>query len=140
MEHRDTIFFNTYVSFGRDYPKAGLGICGREINRNLKFVGYRKREGWGVIIWKICGYLSSVQLLSLSNSFWPHGLQNARLPCLWKSPGVYSNSCPLSRWCHPTILTSVVPFFSCLQSFPESGSFPMSQFFHQVAKVLEFQL
>lgn len=46
MEHSDTIFFNTYVSLGRDYPKAGLGICGREINRNLKFVGYRKREGW----------------------------------------------------------------------------------------------
>ena len=56
------------------------------------------------------------------------------------SPGACSNSCPSSRWCHPTISSSVSPFSSCLQSFPASGSFPMSQFLHQVAKVLEFQL
>ena len=51
-----------------------------------------------------------------------------------------SNSCPYSQWCHPTISSSVIPFSSCLQSFPASGSFQMSRFFHQVAKVLEFQL
>ena len=58
----------------------------------------------------------------------PHGLQHARLPCPSPSPGVFKNSCPLSRWCHPTISSSVVPF-SCLHSFPASGSFPMSQLF-----------
>ena len=57
-----------------------------------------------------------------------HGLQHARPPCLTPTPGVYSNSCPLSQWCHPTISSSVIPF-SCLQSFPASGSFQMSQFF-----------
>ena len=59
----------------------------------------------------------------------PHGLQHARPPCPSPTPRVYSNSCPLSRWCHSTILSSVVPFSSCLQSFPASGSFPMSQSF-----------
>ena len=56
-----------------------------------------------------------------------HGLQHARLPCHSQSPGVCSNSCPLSWWCHPTISSSVVPFSSCPQSFQASGSFPMSQ-------------
>ena len=59
----------------------------------------------------------------------PHGLQLARCACSSPSPGVYTNSCPSSRWCHPTISSSVIPFSSCLQSFPASGSFPMSQFF-----------
>ena len=59
----------------------------------------------------------------------PHGLQQARPPCPSPTTGVYSNSCPLSRWCHPTISSSVLPFSSCLQSFPASGSFQMSQFF-----------
>ena len=58
----------------------------------------------------------------------PHGLQHPRLPCPSPSPGAFSNSCPLSQWCHPIISSSVVPF-SCLQSFPLSGSFQMSQFF-----------
>ena len=56
-------------------------------------------------------------------------LQHARLPYPSPSPGVYSNSCPLSQWCHPTVSSSVVPFFSCLQSFPESGSFPNESVF-----------
>ena len=64
----------------------------------------------------------------VSDSLWPHGLQHARLPCPPLSPGAYSNSCPLSQWCHPTISCSVTPFSSRLQSFPASGSFPMSQF------------
>ena len=64
----------------------------------------------------------------VSNSLQPHGLQQARLPCPSKTPRACSNSCPLSRWCHPAISSSVVPF-SCLQSFPASGSFPVSQFF-----------
>ena len=56
----------------------------------------------------------------VSNSLWPHGLQHARLPCPSVSPGAHSNSCPLSQWCHPTILSSVIPFSSCLQSFSVS--------------------
>ena len=60
------------------------------------------------------------------NSSWPHGLQQARPPFPSPPPG---DSCSLSRWCHPTILSSVVPFSSCLQSFPASGAFPISQFF-----------
>ena len=65
----------------------------------------------------------------VSNSLWPHGLQHTRLPCPSSSPRVCSNSCPLSRQCHPTISSSVVPFSFCLQSFPASGSFPMNQLF-----------
>ena len=64
-----------------------------------------------------------------SDSLRPHGLQHARPSCLSPTPGVYSNSCPLSRWCHPTISSSVIPFSSCPQSFPALGSFQMSQFF-----------
>ena len=64
-----------------------------------------------------------------SDSLWRHGLLYARLPCPSPTPGVHSNSGPLSWWCHPAISSSVVPFSSYLQSFPASGSFPMSQFF-----------
>ena len=64
-----------------------------------------------------------------SNSLWPHGLQHARLPCPSSVPGACSDSCPSSRWCHPTSSSSVIPFSSCLQSFSASGSFPVSQFF-----------
>ena len=64
----------------------------------------------------------------MSNSLWPHGLQHARLPCSSLFPEVWSNSCPLSQWCHPTISSSVTPF-SCPQSLPASVSFPMSWLF-----------
>ena len=63
-----------------------------------------------------------------SNS-WPHGLQHARFCYPSPSPRVHSNSCPSSQWCHPTVSSSVIPFSSCLQSFPAAGSFPVSQFF-----------
>ena len=74
-------------------------------------------------------YFSSGQLLSHSASLQPYGLQHARSPCPSPTPGVYSNSCPLSPWCHPTISSSVIPFSSCLQPFPASGSFQVSQLF-----------
>ena len=61
----------------------------------------------------------------VSDSLQPHGLQHTRFPCPSPTPRAYSNSCPLSRGCHPAISSSVVPFSSCLQSFPASGSFPM---------------
>ena len=76
-------------------------------------------------------FFSSVQFSRsvVSNSLRIHGLQYARPPCPSPTSGVYSNSCPLSRWCHPTMSFSVIPFSSCLQSVPASGSFPVSHFF-----------
>ena len=65
----------------------------------------------------------------MSDSLWPHESQHARPPCPSPTPRVYPNSCPLSRWCHPTISSSVVPFSSCLQPFSASKSFQMSQLF-----------
>ena len=65
----------------------------------------------------------------MPDSLGPHGLQHTKPPCPSPTPGVYSKSCPLSQWCHPTISSSVIPFFSHLQSFPASGSFQMSKFF-----------
>ena len=76
-------------------------------------------------------YVNSFQFSRsvVSNSLRPHGPQHARPPCPSPTPGAYSNSCPLSLWCHPTISSSVILYSSCLQSFPASGSFPKSQFF-----------
>ena len=103
--------------------------------------GHFITSGFSFPIAKIIRSISSSKCLSesassvqfswsvVSDSLWPHGLQHARPPCPSPTPGVYSNSCPLSWWCHPTISPSVVPFSSCPQSFQASGSFPMSQFF-----------
>ena len=79
----------------------------------------------------LCNDISSVQFCCsvMSDSLWPCGLQHARPPCPSPTPGVDSNSCLLSWWCHPTNSSFVVSFSSCLQSFPASGSFQMSQFF-----------
>ena len=80
---------------------------------------------------KLKDLFSSVQFSHwvMSNSLWPHGLQNARPPCPSPTPRVYSNSCPSSQWCHPAISSFVITFSSCPQSFPASGSFQMSQLF-----------
>ena len=72
-----------------------------------------------------------------SSALWTRGLPHARLPCQSPTPRVYSNSCPLSRWCPPTISSSVIPFSSCLQSFPASGLFPVSQFFASGGQSIE---
>ena len=91
-------------------------------------------------------YLTPARILLLfshsvvSDSLRPHGLQHARLPCPSPSPGACSTSCPLCRWCHSVIASSIVPFSSCLQSFPASGSFPMSQFFASNGQSMELQL
>ena len=76
-------------------------------------------------------HFSSVQFSHsvVSDSLWPHGLQHTRPPCPSPTPGVYPNSCPSSRWCHPAISSSVIPFSSYLQSFPVPGAFPVNQFF-----------
>ena len=80
--------------------------------------------------------MSSVQFSRsvVSDSLWPHEPQHARPPCPSPTPGVHPNPCPLSWWCHPTISSSVVPFSSCPQSFPASGSFQMSQLFASVGQ------
>ena len=77
----------------------------------------------------VCSSSDQFSCWVVSDSLQPHGLQHARLPCPSPSPRDCSNSCPLSRWCHPTISSSVVPFSYHLQSFPASGSFQMSWFF-----------
>ena len=79
--------------------------------------------------------IHSVQFSCLV-SLEPHGLQHARPPCPSPMPRVYSNSCPSSRWYHPSISSSVIPFSSHLQSFPTSGSFPMSQLFTSGGQVI----
>ena len=83
-----------------------------------------------IYIYMVCVYIPvQFSRLAMSNSLWPHESQHARPPCPSPTPGVYSNTCPLSWWCHPAISSSVIPFSSCPQSLPASGSFPMSQLF-----------
>ena len=87
-----------------------------------------------IIKWRILQLFPCIATVKFShsvtsNSLWPHGLHHVRPPCQSPTLGAYSNSCPLSQWCHPTISSSVVSFSSYLQSFPASGSLPMSQFF-----------
>ena len=79
------------------------------------------------LTWSWCSVQFSCSVVS--NSLWPNELQHTRPSCLSPTPGVHPNSCPLCWWCHPTISSSVVPFSSCPQSFPASGSFQMSQLF-----------
>ena len=76
----------------------------------------------------------------MSDSLQPHGLQHTRLLCPLPSPGVCPSSCPLNQWCHPTFLSSVTLFSFCLQSFPASWSFPVSQLFTSGGQILEHQL
>ena len=94
------------------------------------------------IIYVVFTYISSVQFSRsvMSDSLQPHGLQHTRPPCPSPTPGVYPNSCPLSRWCHATISSSLIPFPSHLQSFLASGSFPVSHLFTSGCQILEFQL
>ena len=84
--------------------------------------------------------ISSVQSHSRVKLCRPHGLQHTRPPCPSPTPGACSNSCPSSQWCHPTILSSVIPFSSCTQSLQHHGLFQWVNSSHEVAKVLEFQL
>ena len=108
---RDFIFLGSKITADNE--------CSREIKRHF------------LLGRKVMINLSSVHFSHsvVSDFLWPHGLQHSRPPCPSPISGVYSNSCPLSWWCHPTISSSVVPFSSWLQYFPVSGSFQMSQFF-----------
>ena len=80
--------------------------------------------------------VSKFSLPLMSDSLRPHGRQHTRPPCPSAAPGVYSTSCSLSWWCHPTISSSVIPFLSCLQSFPASGSFQMNPFFVSCGQII----
>ena len=112
--------------------------CPRWLSRTLLVLNIQG-NAFSLLIWgKTChqrqvsqGFIFRVQFSHsvVSASLRPHGLQHARPPCPSPTPRVYSNSCPLRWWSHPAISSSVVPFSSCLQSFPASGSFQMSQFF-----------
>ena len=82
-----------------------------------------------VNVWKLFMLHSQFSRFVVSDSLRPYGLQHARLSCPSPTPGTYLNSCPSSQWCHPTILSSVIPLTSYLQSFPAPASFPMGQFF-----------
>ena len=84
---------------------------------------------WSSLCYRVGSHSVQFSHSVMTISLQPHGLQHARFPCPSPTLGIYSNSYPLSWWCHPTISSSVVPFSSCLLSFPASGSFPMSQFF-----------
>ena len=110
-------------------PAAQSLVWGRGIS--LKQFSSKCRFSWNVTDSGLHLWLLSVQFSRsvVSDSLQPHGLQHTRPSCPSPTPGVYSNSCPLSRRCHPTISSSVIPFSSCHQSFPASGSFPMSQLF-----------
>ena len=92
---------------------------------SMKLVSDAKKLGDQFLLFFSHSFVSAL----MSDSLQPHGLQHVRPPCPSLSPRVYSNPCPLSRWCHPTISSSVTPFSSCPQSFPISESFPMSQLF-----------
>ena len=124
-----------------DFPGKNIGMCCHFL---LQGIFLTQRSNLGLLHWQEdSSPLHHLLLFScsvVSNSLRPRGLQHTSLPCPSLSPGACSNSCPLSRSCHPTISSSVVPFSSSLQSFPASGSFPVNQSSHKLAKELEFQL
>ena len=111
-----------------------LAISGILESRNMviqdQAMSYLNKLGEGMW-WQMQSSKHSVQFSrsAMSDSLRPHGLQHARPPCPSPTPRDYSDSCPSSQWCHPTISSSVIPFSSHLQSFPALGSFPVSHFF-----------
>ena len=110
-----------------------LGFSRQEHWSGLPFLLHLSQVKTIIHLWSIKYSISktSVQFSRsvMSDFFWPCELQHSRPPCPSPTPGVYTNPCPLNQWCHPTISSSVIPFSSCPQSFPASGSFPMSQLF-----------
>ena len=107
------------------------GIRFRAAKMQILFFLWFSFDLRGQILLTLTLKITSVQFCRsvMSDYLWPHELQHARPPCPSPTPRVHPNSCPSSRWCHPAISTSVIPFSSCPQSFPASESFPMSQLF-----------
>ena len=119
--------FAIWAHFGHGHSvRCEVISCGFDLHFSE---AYRCWGSFHVPVGHLYESVAVVQLLSHVQLLWPHGLQHARLPCPSLSPKDCSNSCPLSRSCHPTILSLVAPFSSCLQSFPASGSFQMSWLF-----------
>ena len=123
-------YFSLTFFFWLKFKIFYLLLCLRKIKfpRHLWYYTLKK---YVVTFDRGCSLFSSVQFSCsvVSDSLQPHGLQHTRLPCPSPTPRAYSNSCPLSQWCHPTISSYVVPFSSCHQSFSASGSFTVSQLF-----------
>ena len=118
-----------------------MKIALNKLDYEVNLISFHFINIWIIIPLNISFKIASLLLCShsvMSDFSWPHGLQHARLPCPSPSPRTCSNSCPLHRWCHPTVSSSVIPF-SCLQSFSASGSLWLSSL-HQMAKVLELHL
>ena len=119
---------NWVAKHSTTYHKVSQHVNNIQINFYILFhTNSSKSEVYFTYI--TCFYFSSMSHSVMSDSLWPHELQHTRPPCPSPTPRVYSNSCPLSRWCHPTLSSSVILLSSCPQSLPASGSFPMSQLF-----------
>ena len=125
-----------YVNCELPDMKAGFrkGRGTRDQIANIHWIIEKARKFQKNIYFCIIDYAKAFDYVQLScslmsNPLWPNGLHHARLPCPSPTPRACTNSCPSTQWCHPTISSSVIPFSSCLQSFPASRSFPMSQFF-----------
>ena len=121
----DPMDVGNLISGSSAFTKSDLNIWKFMVHILLK-PGLENFEHYFVSIWDECNCVVQFCCSGMSDSLWPHGLQHTRPPWPSSNPGVHSNSCPLSRWCHPTISSSVIPF-SSLQSFPASGSFLMNQ-------------
>ena len=105
-------------------------VCGYDGHVDIIMSHFPSMEEFSrVVIFQVSGEQFSLVTQPPPTLWDPSGLQHARPPCPSPAPGVYADSCPLSWWCHPTIAFSVIPFSACLQSFPASGSFRVSQFF-----------
>ena len=138
------IKINSHIKF-KKYKVSWVFKGTSLVVQRLRICASTSRIAGTILVRKLRSHrpqLSSVQFSRsvVSDSLWPHELQHARPSCPSPTPGVYSNSRPLSRWCHPAISSSVVLFSSCPQSLPASGSFQWVNSSHEVAKVLEFQL
>ena len=126
------IKINSRWSIGSNRKAKPIKLLGHNKGNHLQNLGVGKVSQTGhqsnTLKWKVWQVLLFSRSV-MSSSLRPYGLQHSWLPRPSLSPRVCSDSCPLSRWCHPTISPSVVPFSSCLQSFPASGTFPVSQLF-----------
>ena len=126
-----TLCWGLNCAYSHPSPSKSMAQCSILVHQNLTLF----RSSHCSLIQGLT-WVSSVQFSRsvMSDSLRPHGLQHTRPPCPLPTLGVHPNSCPSSRWCHPTISSSVVPFSSRLQSFPASGSFQMSQFFASLSQ------
>ena len=131
MQKKGTMTKDVHYCRSYGWKQRSQPIFQQEEHDVIKYISATGKNAFDVF--------SSVQFSRsvVSDSLRLHRLQHARIPCPSPTPTTCSHSCPLSRWCHPTISSSVVPFLSCLQSFPASGSFPMSQFFASGGQIIE---